>query len=136
MQLIEKKLPSGATLKISPAPYADALEFTQVILRELRGVSLDGNVQNDAVNQIKNTLFTVYSSPVIMQAGWKCMSRAIYNNGKGDFKIVEDTFEPAECREDFFAAFFEVALVNVTPFLKSLFAQFSRIPELMKNDHA
>jgi hypothetical protein len=48
-------------------------------------------------------------------------------------KIVEDTFEPAEARDDYLKVMFEIAKENVLPFTKSLYAEYSPILESLAN---
>jgi len=114
----EVSLPSGATLKITPAPFSDARDLYQAVLRESKHVQLD--FEKELPLFIKDFFCTAFSSKAIEKIVWDCMKRCIYN----DLKITEDTFEPVEAREDYIKVIAEVTIENITPFLKSLFAEF------------
>jgi len=126
--MIEKKLPSGSTLKFSLAPFADAKALYQACLEEMRGLTVDPREEID-VNLFKDLFCVALSSKKIEAAVWDCLKRATYNNGKGDLKISSDTFEPLEARQDYIPACFEVAKENIAPFAKSLYAEFSPLWE-------
>jgi len=126
--MIEKKLPSGATLKFTLAPFAEAKALYQSCLEELRGLRVDPKEEVD-VNLFKDLFCTGLSSKKIEACLEVCLKRAIYNNGKGDLKIGDDTFEPVEARQDYIPACFEVAKENIAPFVKSLYAEYSPLWE-------
>lgn len=123
----EVLLPSGSILKVSPAPFADAKNLYQALLKELKEVQIDLNAQ--AVNLYKELFCIGFSSPVIETYLWKCMERCSYNRGQGDMKIDKDTFESLDARQDFVVVCIEVAKDNVDPFAKSLFAEYKRMSQ-------
>ena len=127
----EVKLPSGATLKIGLAPFADSKALYQALLAEGKGIEL--NAGTDTVSLFKQFFCSGFSSKEIEQCLWKCMERCTYNGGKGDLKIDQDTFEPVEAREDFLVVCIEVGKENVSPFLKSLFVEYERFLAMMPN---
>jgi len=118
--MIEKIMPSGAVLKITPAPFAEAKALYQAVLEELRGVNLDPNAEIDT-NLFKDIFCVGLSSKKIETALAACMKRATYK----DLKIDDQTFEPLEARQDYVLVCFEVAKENIAPFAKSLYAEFS-----------
>jgi len=117
------KLPSGAELRITLAPFADARALYQALLAEVRGVNVAGT--EDVRNLLKEIFCAGFSSKLVEACVWKCIERATYNN----LKIIEDTFEPAKAREDYFTVFYEVTRENVLPFTKSLYVQLKAIRE-------
>lgn len=121
-------LPSGARLKISLSPFAVARDLYQAALEELKHLKLDPEAEVDA-NFYKDLFCTGLASKKIEKAIWKCMEKALYN----DLKITEDTFEPEEARDDYFAVMFEVAKVNIHPFAKDLSAKYGHLLALVKN---
>lgn len=127
----EIQLPSGAILKINPAPFADAKNLYQALLKELKEVQIDSKME--VVNLYKELFCIGFSSPVIESFLWKCLERCSYNRGQGDMKIDKDTFEPLESREDFMTVCIEVAKDNVNPFAKSLFAEYKRMSQAVEN---
>lgn len=129
--MTEVDLPSGAKLKIQLAPFADSKALYQAVLEELRGVTV-GDDQEIGVNMLKDLFCTGFSSKKIEAALLKCMKKALYN----DLPITDDTWEPAEARVDFMKVLLEVAKENISPFVKSLSAEFSLVREILRNDPA
>lgn len=130
----EVKLPSGATLKITPSPFKDAKSLYQAILKEAKGVSI--NSKTEMAEIFKNLFCIGFSSEEIERHLWVCFSRCTYNGGKGDLKIDADTFEPIEARDDYMQACMEVAKENILPFVKSLYAEYQRMLAMTENAQA
>lgn len=122
------KLPSGAELKITPSEFKVSRELFQALLEELKGTKMDPEKEIDS-NFFKDIFCTGFSSKRIEYSLGRCMERATYNN----LKITDETWEPVEAREDYLMTCFEVAKVNIAPFTKSLYAQFSTMVEKLKN---
>lgn len=118
MEFREVKLPSGATLKVAPAPFAASKALYQALLKEMKGISVSG--KGELGDLIKNVFCAGFSSPEIEACLWKCMAHSLYDNGKDQRKVDADTFEPVEARQDWTVVCIEVAEENVTPFGKSL----------------
>ena len=115
MTMREVNLPSGAVLKVSPAPFAESKALYQAILKEAKSV---GNVENLS-NAIKDLLCVGFSSPEIERCMWQCMKRCTLN----ELKLEPDLFEPVARRGDYIECCVEVVKENVSPFLSGLFAQ-------------
>lgn len=118
--MIEKKLPSGATLKITLGSFAESKALYQACLEEMRGLHVDPHEEID-VNLFKNLFCVGLSSKKIEAALVPCMKRCLYN----DLKMDDATWEPVEARQDYVMACFEVAKENIAPFAKSLYAELS-----------
>lgn len=128
-EIREVTLPSGAVLKLNPAPFADARNLYQAVLEELKGSRFDPQQSID-VNFFKDMLCSMLSSKKVEAALEKCMQRATYDG----IKITKDTFEPVKARDDYLTVCFEVAKENVLPFMKSLYAQYAPlIAEVQKS---
>lgn len=112
-------LKSGRKLKISLAPWKDARELYQAVASELIAVKADPKQELDT-NFIKDLFCTMLASKKIEAALWLCMKRCLYNGER----IQEETFEPAEAREDYLDICAEVAKENINPFAKSLYAEY------------
>lgn len=125
------KLPSGAELEINLSPFSISKSLYQAVLDELKSLKVDANTELD-INFFKDVFCVGLSSKKIEFALDECMKRAIYNG----LKIDKDTFEPAAAREDYIAVCFEVAKVNLIPFTKNLFAQYSPALEKLKSSLA
>jgi len=118
----EVKLPSGATLQVTPSPFAEARALYQAILRELRFVEVGSKTE---ISSLYKDLFCIgFASAAVEACLWECFKRCTYDSGKGAFKIDNQTFEPIEARDDFMTVCIEVAKENVLPFGKSLFAVY------------
>ncbi len=120
-------LPSGAKLLLVAAPFADAKDLYQAMLREVKGMKLDPREEID-VNFFKDIFCAGFSSKEIEQCLWKCFTRCLIDNSK----ITTDTFEPVDKRDDYFMVCFEIAKVNIMPFTKSLYAQYAHIFQQLK----
>jgi hypothetical protein len=126
------KLPSGAELTINPAPFVDAKNLYQALLRELKEVQID--LKMEMANLYKELFCVGFSSPQIEGFLWKCLERCTYDNGKtGPMKIDGDTFEPLEAREDYMSVCTEVTKENVAPFVKTLFADYAQFSQMIEN---
>lgn len=127
----EVRLPSGAMLKVDPAPFPDSRALYQALLEEGKGLRLDMNAEVDG-NLYKDIFCVGFSSKKIESAIFKCMQRCLYN----DLKMTDETFEPEAAREDYFTVLFEVVQENIRPFTKSLYAQFSVVSGMIQKSPA
>lgn len=118
----EFKLPSGAVLKVSPAPFPEAKALLQVFLREAKGIQF---VKWDDVQTLaKDAFCTAFSSVELEWALLPCLERCLYN---GQSIKVDATFEPVKAREDYIEVCYMVAKENLSPFTKSLYAQLKEL---------
>lgn len=118
----EVTLPSGAVLKVQPAPFAEAKTLYQAILAELRGVPV--SVTMDMAGLFKDLFCTSFASSRIEAAIKPCLARCLYNFGQGDLKVTDDCFEAVDRRQDYIIVLKEVAQDNTAPFVSSLFADY------------
>lgn len=126
------KLPSGAELTIQPAPFVDSKNLYQALLKELKEVKID--LKMEMANLYKELFCVGFSSPQIEACLWKCLERCTYDNGKlGPLKIDKDTFESIEAREDYMTVCTEVTKDNVSPFVKTLFADYAQFTQTIEN---
>jgi hypothetical protein len=132
--LKEIKLPSGALLKINASPFAVSKALYQAILKECK--EIDFNSKMEVSTLYKEIFCTGFSSPEIEKCLWECLKRCTYNDGKGDLKIDDQTFEPVANREDYMKVCIEVTKENVLPFGKSLYAEFQLILATTENTPA
>lgn len=123
-------LPSGAILKVVPAPFAESKALYQAILSEVKTITLGMNAEVPAL--LKDLFCTGFSSAKIEAALYKCFARCLYN----EQKISDDTFEPVASREDYTTVCVEVTKENIGPFLKSLYAEFKTATQLAENYQA
>lgn len=130
----EVKLPSGAVLKITPSPFKEAKALYQALLKEARGIEFSSKTELAAL--YKDIFCIGFASDEIERHLWECFKRCTYNDGKGDLKIDESTFEPMSARDDYMTVCIEVAKENVLPFVKSLYAEYQRISAMTENTQA
>lgn len=121
----EIKLPSGATLKVAPAPFAISKDLYQAVLRDMKEVSIKDGL--DIAEILKQFFCVGFSSKEVEALTWKCLERCLYNGER----ITEDTFEPIERRDDYLKVVAEVVKENVLPFAKSLYAEFKAAMQMM-----
>lgn len=142
------KLPSGATLRVTIAPYRDAKDLHDAVLRALRGKSA-GSV--DVADLVKNLTamgedksglkmgaaggaivdlaIGVLTSTEVEAAVLKCGQRAVYEPigapedvRKVDPGLFDDPKHGEDARGDMYAIYMRVAEVNLGPFFKALFS--------------
>lgn len=127
----EIKLPSGAVLKITLAPFSEAKALYQTVLEEIKEIEISS--KTDMASVFKNLACIGFSSKKIEACLEVCFKRCTYNAGKGDFKIDQNTFEPIEARNDYMAVCMNVAKENILPFMKSLYAEYQQFLAMLPN---
>lgn len=132
----EVKLPSGATLKVRVAPFKEAKNLYQVLLRELRAIKIEPGMEMAAL--YKDLFCIGFSSPAIEHALLECFSVCTYDAGNGELRLrmldgSVTYFEPVERRDDYMVVCAEVAKENIVPFGKSLYAEFLKMSELVSS---
>lgn len=115
----EYKLPSGATLRLTLAPFAQARELYQSVLDEAKIIKLDLKTELDA-DFFKTIFCSLLSSKKVEDKIWACLEKCLYNN----FKVTLETFEPEEARQDYVELMFIVGRENILPFTKGLSARY------------
>jgi hypothetical protein len=131
-EMREVNLPSGAVLKLAPAPFAQAKDLFQAITKELRDIPIE--IKGEASELFKNLFTSGFSSKEIERCFWKCAERCLYCTEAGEVKVNPDTFEPNESRPDFIPVCIEVAKENIGPFVKPLLSEFNRLLEGQEGD--
>ena len=114
------KLPSGAELSITLASFPRAKALQQAVLKECGPMVKVGD-KFSMLNSLKDFACVALSSPTIEACLVECLKSCTYNGSK----ITDETFEPAEARQDHPVVMYEVMQDNIGPFLKSLFALLS-----------
>lgn len=123
----EYTCPSGATLVINDSPFADAKALWQALMRDLKDVEVNA----------QSVLCIGFTSPSAEAALAKCLARCTYDGTTGaPLKVDKDSFEPVKCREDYVQVCIEVAMENVAPFLKSLYAAYKAYTATKENTQA
>lgn len=120
MAVREVKLPSGAILKIHTAPFVDAKTLFQALLKEIKKVNIKADEWEGV---LKDIVCSAFSSPEIEECIKKCWIKCLYMRGDVPKKLSDSLFDDQSTWEDYISILIEVAKENVSPFLKSLFAQ-------------
>jgi len=120
--MADLSVPSGAKVVINIADWEDAFALKNAINKEiskkkfninLAGLSLDSEFN---IAEFMSVALAVDSSPVVNEALKKCLIRSTYNGQK----ITSATFEPAECRQDYYPIVMECLMVNTKDFFVPL----------------
>ncbi len=122
------KTSNGAELRLTAAPFDDALALLHAFLKEAKGVEIKQG-KEELPNVLKNVFCSAFSSPELLRALNVCMERCLY---KGQ-KIVPGIFEDLKAREDYLEICYLVAEENLKPFTKSLYAQFADLLKKIEN---
>lgn len=130
----EVKCPSGAVLKITPSAFAEAKALYKAVLKEAKAIDVSSKTEIATI--YKELFCTAFSSEEIEKCLKECFKRCTYDNGKGDLKIDDSTFEPVETREDYMTVCMEVAKENIYPFAKSLYAEYQSALAMTPNAQA
>lgn len=127
-ELIEIKLPSGNVMKMNISSFENGKNLYQTILKEANSLDINSSTELDEKLMLKIGMLALSSAP-IEKAIWACFDKVLIDGEK----LTEDYFDVVENREDFILIMIEVAKANITPFMKSLFAQFSQLFQQLKN---
>lgn len=122
----QKKLPSGATIELNVADFEASMTLLETVVAELKAVNIDLTVdmaniatsltQEMPVGLIKNVLCQILGSKALKRDLAPCLGRCLYAGEA----ISRNTFEPANTRQDYFPAAWEVLKINLLPFFKGL----------------
>lgn len=128
----EVSLPSGAKLKIGMPPFEVSKALYQVVLEEGKGILIASKTEMASV--YKDLFCIGFSSKKIEACLWDCFKHCQYCDKRGELKIDNDTFQPLEAREDYMTVCMEVAKENISPFVKSLYAEYGQFLQMILND--
>lgn len=123
----EVKLASGAVLKISNIPFAEARGLYQALMVEAKAVKFTG--KDEFGNVFKDLFCTGFSSPLVEQKLNEVFKRCQYCDKRGELKIDNDTFEPMEARADYVEVCIVVVKEVCGPFLNGLYVEFKTLFE-------
>lgn len=118
----EVKLPSGAVLKVNLAPFPESKALYKAVIAEVKGIQLLSSAE--MANVYKDLFCAGMSSDKIEACLMKCLLRCTYNDHQ--IKDLDLLFEPLQAREDYLHVCLEVAIENLLPFGKDLYALFER----------
>jgi hypothetical protein len=133
---------NGKELRVTPAPFEDAIELQDAFGRALMSSPLkfdiegldkenlmESNISEENLGSIVKGLISVVISKDLRKALFKCAERAILDQEN----ISYDFFEEVENRSLFYPIMVEVAKVNLLPFFKNLFSKSGDLLKTIKN---
>lgn len=121
------KLPSGKEMKIQIAPWETGRDLYQTVLSEAKSLEFKSVTELDESFILRIGMLALSSKP-IEKAIWTCMDKVLIDNER----VTKDYFEPEENRDDYFTVLMEVGKANIKPFMKSLYAQYAPLLEMLK----
>jgi hypothetical protein len=127
-EMKEITLPSGKKAKITPSSFADSKAVYQALIKELRNIEINPKDEVN-VNFIKGLFCSLITSDEIEATVLKCAERVEY---AGERVVNTDIFDSEDGKMDYFPLMREVAMVNIAPFTKSLFAEFENLGGLVE----
>ncbi len=129
-------MPSGATLVVTVAPFADAWALMKAALKTLKGMQLNPeDLQREmseisgsspAIMMILDRIVDFATSHEVEAAIWKCAQRALYipagsdvsfPGTKVDHALFDDATHGNSAREDYAKIVVSLLEVNCKPFL-------------------
>lgn len=136
-------LPSGARLRVTPSPFADAKRLQNELWKAAKGSGV-GEIdlaklreayqkgQGDVGKVLAiffDALLSLTSSDAVDAAVFKCAERAAYladgtdqTARKVDRALFDDPEMGTKAREDYFPIQYKIAEVNVGPFIRAAFS--------------
>lgn len=126
----EVKLPSGAILGVTVGSFSESEALFNAFLEEVKHVKFAND--DSMINLSKELFCAVLPSQKIKKALAPCMKRVTVDSGNGPLRVDDSTFESQEMRADYIPSVIEVMAENISPFLKSLFAQSETLFEIIQ----
>lgn len=134
--MIETTLPSGATLKITPAAFRHANALNKAIAEAAKGVFVPGSafdkelsvqgILSDpaAVGVFVNTLLSVATSDKVEAAIFACGEKALYNGVPVTPALFDEPKLGDDARVDYYVICFEIIKANCAPFFGKALSGF------------
>lgn len=113
----EVLLKSGAKLVVNMASFKESNALFKAYSSELKDVNVDFHNPYD-LTFLTQLVLRGISSDQVRTALDVCMQRCTYNN----LKIDDQTFESVKAREDYMPCAIQIAIENIKPFMKGLYA--------------
>lgn len=123
----EFKLPSGATLMVTPAGFGVVKDLHDCVMRSF--LATGGKVEDiDSGDLIFKSLLSAGCSKEVENALFKCSENAVYSPDGSEAKrmkvsraLFDDPAAP-DARADYYGIFMQIAKVNLEPFFLALFS--------------
>ena len=118
---MEFKTQNGVDVKINPADFINALKLKNAVLKAVKDSGVDiskidlDKITASSLQPLLEVILTADTNEAVQDSIFKCLARCLYNGEK----IVPDTFEPMEAREDYYEIVIACLKENLSPFFKS-----------------
>ena len=115
------KTQNGVDVKINPADFLSSLKLKNAVLKSVKDSGVDiSKIDLDKINAsslqpILEVILTADTDKDVQDSIFKCLARCLYNGEK----IIPETFEPIEAREDYYEIVIACLKENLSPFFKS-----------------
>jgi hypothetical protein len=125
-------LTSGAKLVVTIAPFQDANNLKNSLLRAVKGMrGLDETIVGAAqgikdvdLGSILDVVLNAATSPEVENAIFKCAERVTWNAIKVTPELFDDIKYGEQAREDYYEICLKISEVNCRPFLKGVGSLF------------
>lgn len=130
------KTQNGVDLVIKPADFISAMKLKNAVLKAVKESGVDiSKIDLEKINAaslqpIIEVVLSADTSEDVEKAIFKCLERCTYNGER----IIRDTFEPIEAREDYYEIVIACLKENLAPFFKNLISKLKSLtPKVSDN---
>lgn len=130
---------NGTEVRINSATTKEVLRLKREVMRHLKNKGIinevgAGNLTSINLSDVLDLLIDIDTSEDFEKAIFDCLNSCIYDLQGKKIKITEQLFDDIpEAREEYYEIMLKCAEINLRPFFKSLFSEFSNrlqtIPE-------
>lgn len=124
----EVKLPSGKKLVIQEANFEAANDLNREFMANLKDLDFGSfNKSDDVTVLLRHFVFRFLASASFEQKVWACMDGCTIDK----LRLKREYFDDVAVRADYPVILMEVAVQNVKPFMKGLFAGLSSLDQII-----
>lgn len=130
------KTQNGVDLVIEPADFISAMKLKNAVLKAVKESGVDvSKIDLEKINAaslqpIIEVVLSADTSEDVEKAIFKCLERCTYNGER----IIRETFEPVEAREDYYEIVIACLKENLAPFFKNLISKLKSLtPKVSDN---
>ena len=122
---------NGTEITIVPASTKSVFRLKREVIRHLKNKGFideigNGNISGLKLSSVLDLIVDIDSSEEFEKAIFECLKVCIYDANGKRLKITEQLFDDIpEAREEYYEIMTKCAEVNLRPFFKSLFTEFS-----------
>ena len=116
---------NGVKVKINPADFVISMKLKNAVLKAVKDSGVDVSkidlkkITAASLQPILEVVLYADTNEAVESSLFKCLERCTYNGEK----IIRDTFEPIEAREDYYEIVIACLKENLSPFFKNLISK-------------